>query len=64
MSLTGPLSKVISPKWLILTGLSMAAVSTALVAVSDGRQENYWPYIFPAFCLGSAGTMLTYTHTK
>ena len=64
MSFTGPLSRVLSPKWIILTGLSMVAVSTALVAVGGGRPEDYWPYIFPAFCLGSAGTMLAYIHTK
>ena len=53
-----------SPKWIILTGLSMVAIATALVAVGGRRPEDYWPYIVPAFTLGSAGTMLTYSHTK
>ncbi|KAI9463830.1 major facilitator superfamily domain-containing protein [Boletus coccyginus] len=64
MGFTGPLSRAFSPKWIILIGLSMIAVATILVAVGGGRPEDYWRYIFPAFCLGSAGTMLTYTHTN
>lgn len=64
MSFTGPLSRVFSPKWIILTGLSMVVVATALVARGGGLPEDYWLYVFPAFSLGSAGAMLTYTHTK
>ena len=64
MGFTGSLSTVFSPKWIILIGLSMAAVATALLAVGGSRPEDYWSYIFPAFILGSAGVMLTYTHTK
>ncbi|KAG2068126.1 MFS general substrate transporter [Suillus decipiens] len=62
MSFTGSLSRIFSPKWLILTGLSFCMVATVLLALGGGRQD-YWPYIFPAFSLGSAGIMLTYTHT-
>ncbi|KAH0835604.1 major facilitator superfamily domain-containing protein [Lanmaoa asiatica] len=64
MSFTGPLSRIFSPKWIILAGLSMAAMATVLVAIGGRRPENYWPYIFPAFSLGSAGTMLAYSHTN
>ena len=64
MSFTGSLSRIFSPKWIILTGLFMVAVATVLLALGGGRPEDYWPYIFPAFSLGSAGAMLTYTHTK
>ncbi|KAN0078090.1 Major facilitator superfamily domain containing protein [Tylopilus felleus] len=64
MSFTGPLSRVFGPKSIILTGLSMVAMSTALVAVGGGRPDGYWSYVFPAFCLGSSGIMLTYTHTN
>ncbi|KAF8429939.1 major facilitator superfamily domain-containing protein [Boletus edulis BED1] len=64
MSFTGPLSRVVSPKWIILIGLSMTAVSTALLAVGGGRSEDYWLYVLPGFCIGSAGMMLTYTHTN
>lgn len=63
MSFTGSLSRVINPKWIILTGEGMCIIATILLAFADGP-ERYWPFIFPAFVLGSAGAMLTYTHTK
>lgn len=64
VNFTGPLFRTSSPKRIILTGLSMVAIATVLIAVGGRRPENYWLYIFPAFSLGSAGTMLTYSHTK
>ncbi|KAF9242844.1 major facilitator superfamily domain-containing protein [Melanogaster broomeanus] len=64
MSFTGSLSRVFSPKWIILTGLSLVAVATTLLALGCGQPEQYWSIIFPAFSLGSAGAMLTYTHTN
>ncbi|KAG1796351.1 major facilitator superfamily domain-containing protein [Suillus plorans] len=64
MSFTGSLSRIISPKWIILTGLSCCMVATVLLALGGGKPEDYWPYVFPAFSLGSAGVMLTYTHTN
>ncbi|KAG2074153.1 MFS general substrate transporter [Suillus decipiens] len=63
MSFTGPFSRIFSPKWIILTGLSFCMVATVLLAIGGGPQD-YWPYIFPAFSLGSAGAMLAYTHTN
>ncbi|KIJ09575.1 hypothetical protein PAXINDRAFT_17334 [Paxillus involutus ATCC 200175] len=63
-SFTGSLSRVFSPKWLILTGLSFLVVATTLLALGGGRPDQYWPFVFPAFVLGSAGAMLTYTHTN
>ncbi|EIW52899.1 MFS general substrate transporter [Trametes versicolor FP-101664 SS1] len=63
MSFTGSLSRVINPKWIILTGEGMCIIATILLAFADGP-ERYWPFIFPAFVLGSAGAMLTYTHTN
>ncbi|KAH7929188.1 MFS general substrate transporter [Leucogyrophana mollusca] len=64
MSFTGSLSRVFSPKWIILTGLTLLIISTTLIAIGGGNPDQYWPYIFPAFALGSAGAMLTYTHTN
>ncbi|KAF9221119.1 MFS general substrate transporter [Gyrodon lividus] len=64
MSFTGSLSRVFSPKWIILTGLSLLAVATTLLALGGGQPEQYWSFVFPAFALGSAGAMLTYTHTN
>ncbi|KAF8129729.1 major facilitator superfamily domain-containing protein [Boletus edulis] len=64
ISFTGSLSRVYSPKWIILTGYSLVAMATVLCAVGGSQPDGYWPYIFPAFTLGSAGAMLTYTHTN
>ncbi|KAF8840096.1 MFS general substrate transporter [Paxillus ammoniavirescens] len=64
VSFTGSLSRVFSPKWLILTGLSFLVVATILLAFGGGRPDQYWPFVFPAFVLGSAGAMMTYTHTN
>ncbi|KAF8129735.1 major facilitator superfamily domain-containing protein [Boletus edulis] len=64
MSFTGSLSRLSSPKWMILAGYSMVALATILLAVGGSQPEGYWPYIFPAFVVGSAGAMLTYTHTN
>jgi nitrate/nitrite transporter NarK len=64
MSFTGSLSRTFSPKWLILVGLSLSMVSTILMAFGGGKPEDYWPYVFPAFVLGSSGAMLTFTHAK
>ncbi|KIJ10161.1 hypothetical protein PAXINDRAFT_16815 [Paxillus involutus ATCC 200175] len=48
----------------LLTGLSFLVVVTTLLAFGGGRPDQYWPFVFPAFVLGSAGAMLTYTHTN
>ncbi|KAG1880742.1 major facilitator superfamily domain-containing protein [Suillus subluteus] len=64
MSFTGSLSRIFSPKWIILTGLSFCMIATVLLALGGGEPQDYWSYILPAFALGSAGAMLTYTHTN
>ncbi|KAI1789898.1 MFS general substrate transporter [Ganoderma leucocontextum] len=63
MSFTGSLSRVINSKWIILSGEGMCIIATVLFAFADGP-ARYWPFIFPAFVLGSAGAMLAYTHTN
>jgi len=63
MSFTGPLSRKISPKWIILFGQGLLAIGTLLLVFAD-TPDKYWPFVFPAFALGSAGCMLTFTHTK
>ncbi|EIW77864.1 MFS general substrate transporter [Coniophora puteana RWD-64-598 SS2] len=64
MSFTGPLAKRISPKWIIMTGLGMLIIATALLAIGGGKEELYWSYVFPAFILGSGGAQLSYSHTN
>lgn len=63
VSFTGPLSRLINPKWLILSGQALMIVATVMLAFADGP-DKYWPLIFPAFSIGSAGAMLSFTHTK
>ncbi|KAI0699504.1 MFS general substrate transporter [Cerioporus squamosus] len=63
MSFTGSLSRVINSKWIILFGEGLCIIATILFAFADSPAK-YWPYVFPAFVLGSAGAMLTYTHTN
>ena len=60
---TVPLSRLISSKWLILICEGACSAATLLLSFAD-RPARYWPLIFPAFVLGSAGAMLTYTHTN
>ena len=47
----------------MLFGETLAIVATVLFTFAD-RPERYWSYTFPGFVLGSAGAMMTYTHTK
>ncbi|KAH9939655.1 MFS general substrate transporter [Epithele typhae] len=63
MSFTGALSRLVSPKYIILAGEALCLAATALLVFAD-RPARYWPLIFPAFVAGSAGAMLTYTHTN
>ncbi|KZT65692.1 MFS general substrate transporter [Daedalea quercina L-15889] len=63
MSWTGPLARRVNPKWIILSGEGMLVAATVLLAFADGP-DTYWPFVFPAFVLGSGGAMLTYTHTN
>ncbi|KAI0641791.1 MFS general substrate transporter [Trametes meyenii] len=63
MSFTGSLAHYVNPKWLILTGEGLCLIATILLAFADSP-ARYWPFIFPAFVLGSAGAMLMYTHTN
>jgi MFS family permease len=60
VSFSGPLSARISPKFLILGGQALVLVATVLLAFADAPSK-YWPFAFPAFCLGTMGAMLAYT---
>ncbi|KAI0073356.1 MFS general substrate transporter [Panus rudis PR-1116 ss-1] len=62
-SFSGPLARNISTKWLIITGMSLATISTVLFHFADGP-DKYLPFVLPAFMLGATGCMLTFTHTN
>ena len=63
MTATGPLADKISAKWLILFGEIMMFTGTMLFPFA-GDRSHYWSLVFPGFVIGSAGTMLTFVHTK
>ncbi|EIN04998.1 MFS general substrate transporter, partial [Punctularia strigosozonata HHB-11173 SS5] len=62
-SWTGPLARIVDPKWIILSGNVLMIVATVLLALASSAHA-YWPFVFPAFVLGSTGAMLTFTHTN
>ncbi|KIM64435.1 hypothetical protein SCLCIDRAFT_1167150 [Scleroderma citrinum Foug A] len=64
LSFTGGLGGIVSPKWVILLGQVMASAATATLALTGGNPDHYWPFVFPAFLIGTAGTMLVFTHTN
>ncbi|KAI6042099.1 major facilitator superfamily domain-containing protein [Pisolithus marmoratus] len=61
---SGGLARGISPKLITLVGLIMLAVATSTLALVGGEADQYWPAVFPALLIGSAGAMLTFTHTN
>jgi hypothetical protein len=62
-SWTSILSKILSAKLLIIAGQLLLMVSTLLLVFADSP-DKYWPLVFPAFVVGSAGAILAYTHAK
>ncbi|OBZ65921.1 hypothetical protein A0H81_14087 [Grifola frondosa] len=62
-SFAGPLSRFFSTKLLILFGHILMIVATILLALGDGP-DKYWPFVFPGLVLGSAGAMITYSHSS
>jgi MFS family permease len=63
ISFSGGLSQRVRPKYLILGGLILVIGATVLLAFADGP-DKYWPLVFPAFCIGSAGAMLVFVHVN
>ncbi|THG96869.1 hypothetical protein EW026_g5038 [Hermanssonia centrifuga] len=62
-SFSGPLSRKISPKYVLLFAQGLLVIATILLALADSP-DKYWKMVLPAFVIGSAGAMLTYTHTN
>lgn len=61
ISFSGPIARVVSPKWILLFAEVVVAIATILLHFAD-RPSRYWSYVVPAFILGSGGCMLIYTH--
>ncbi|KAH8829092.1 MFS general substrate transporter [Flagelloscypha sp. PMI_526] len=56
---TGSLVKYFSVKHILLVGYAGMITGTVLLTQADSP-DRYWPYAFPGFTIGSAGTMMTY----
>ena len=50
-------------KWVMLGGQMLVLAGTILL-VFGGSAAHYWPFAFPGFCLGTAGTTIVYGTTK
>ncbi|KAG8735157.1 hypothetical protein FRC10_010912 [Ceratobasidium sp. 414] len=48
------------PKLLIVSGLTLAFLATILLPFSARLSDRYWPLVFPAFIVGSAGTAVVF----
>jgi MFS family permease len=63
VSFSGPLARRVQPKWLILGG-QLGALASVVMFVFADSWASYWPLLFPAFCIGTSGAMMAYTHNK
>ncbi|KAF8510477.1 MFS general substrate transporter [Hysterangium stoloniferum] len=63
MASSGGLSNTFESKTIILTGQGLTLVATTLLPFANSP-SRYWSYVFPAFCIGTTGTALTFTHSN
>ncbi|KAI0337830.1 MFS general substrate transporter [Trametopsis cervina] len=63
ISFSGPISHLISPKYVLLFAQALLIVATVLLALADAPSK-YFTHVLPAFILGTSGAMLSYTHTN
>ncbi|OCH86704.1 MFS general substrate transporter [Obba rivulosa] len=50
-------------KWVIVIGFALQLIGTILLPFGNSK-ERYWPFIFPGFLLGTAGSALIYATTN
>ncbi|KAB5592438.1 MFS general substrate transporter [Ceratobasidium theobromae] len=60
----GRIARIGQPKWMILGGLTFALIATILLPFSDRLHERYWPLVFPALVIGTAGTSVVFVLTN
>ncbi|KAJ1301686.1 hypothetical protein OPQ81_008922 [Rhizoctonia solani] len=56
----GRIAAVGRPKLLIMSGLILAFIATIMLPFSSRLSDRYWPLVFPAFIIGSAGTAVVF----
>lgn len=57
------LVKYMNPKWSILGGSTLVWIATIILPFAD-TSAKYWSHLFPAFVIGTSGTMITYTNAN
>ena len=60
---TGRLPKYFAHKHIILLGRVLSIVATILQPFGDSP-DTYWPFVFPAFLLGTIGVMIVYANSS
>lgn len=63
VSFTTPLFKRISPKWVLTAALLLNVIATVLLRFAN-TPDRYWSYNFPAFIIGTTGSMLMFTQAN
>jgi len=63
MAFTSFLQQRFRLKWVMLGGQLLVLSGTILLAFG-GSAAHYWPYTFPGFCLGTAGTTIVFGTTN
>ncbi|KAF8756089.1 MFS general substrate transporter [Rhizoctonia solani] len=56
----GRIAAIGRPKLLIMGGLILAFIATIMLPFSSQLNDRYWPLVFPAFIIGSAGTAVVF----
>ncbi|KAB5592439.1 MFS-type transporter [Ceratobasidium theobromae] len=60
----GRIARIGRPKWMILGSLALALIATILLSFSDRLRDRYWPLVFPAFVIGTAGISVVFVLTN
>lgn len=62
-TITGRLPRWFPHKYILLGGLFLGIVATILLPFADAP-STYWPFVFPAFTLGTIGLMIIYANSS
>ncbi|KAG8746848.1 hypothetical protein FRC10_003370 [Ceratobasidium sp. 414] len=60
----GRIARLSRPKLLILGGLTFSLASSLMLPFSAHLRDQYWPLVFPAFIIGTAGTAVVFVLTN
>jgi MFS family permease len=58
------IAKLARPKILLLGGLGLSFAASLMLPFSDKIHDQYWPLVFPAFIIGTAGTATVFVLTN